>query len=176
MNNTINGTSLKDLQMRQQRQYDVSPTNINNLQHMQYEQQPVSNGNMFNNPPMERQHNVKQILRSDQADIEDLARDIGNNLPADALMSVNSETEEQVENKKEQNNGILKSVPIILREPLILVVLFVILSQPVVKNFIGKYVKQINPDESGVVPLVGITIYGAILATLFVLSKKLLLK
>ncbi len=72
--------------------------------------------------------------------------------------------------------SIVNSIPVIFREPLVIVLIFIILSQPIVKKTIGCYITQINPDADGVVGIYGVIIYGIILSTLFVVAKKFILE
>ena len=67
------------------------------------------------------------------------------------------------------------SVPQFVKEFLIIVVIYVVLSQGFVRRNIGKYIEKINPDENGNVSIVGYIIYGAILAMIFVLFKRILM-
>lgn len=118
----------------------------------------------------------------DHPDMEDLARDIANNLPSDSykrglehmegIPTLHGE-ETTITTK---SHGIMWNVPKMLREPLIILVLYIILSLPAVYTFIGKYVKPINCDATGRVSFAGVVIYGIILATTYALTKKILLK
>jgi hypothetical protein len=65
-------------------------------------------------------------------------------------------------------------IPEFVRDPLLIWVIFILLSQNFIKQLIGKYVKQINPNEEGVVSFLGVVIYGLIFAVLFGLIKFLL--
>jgi len=65
-------------------------------------------------------------------------------------------------------------IPEFVRDPLLIWIIFILLSQNFIKQLIGKYVKQINPNEEGVVSLLGVVIYGLIFAVLFGLIKFLL--
>lgn len=78
--------------------------------------------------------------------------------------------------KKQNNNkqNILHKVPKILREPLLIIVLFFILSTSSARNAIGNYIPAINPDSSGSVSYIGILIYGIILAIAYSSIKYLL--
>jgi uncharacterized protein YpuA (DUF1002 family) len=166
----IKGTSLKDLQQQQQ----LAQMQYSGLQNLQYEQ--GHNAAHVNQQGQHAPYAVQQVPRTDQADIEDLARDISNNMPS---REDRTETDSDIvvnEKEKKDNGGWLSSIPEVLREPLILVVLYVILSQDMVKNFFGKYIKQLNSEETGGIGFVGVVIYGIILAVLFVLAKRLLLK
>ena len=66
-------------------------------------------------------------------------------------------------------------IPDILKEPLLIIVIYIILSQDFVKKSIGEYISYINPTPDGSVSLIGYLIYGTILASLFVILKKIIL-
>lgn len=76
--------------------------------------------------------------------------------------------------RKHKENFIIEKIPKILREPLIIFILFMILSIPHVQSFLSKYINQINPDMYGRIPMTGSIIYGIILAVLFVISKRII--
>lgn len=100
-------------------------------------------------------------------DIEELARDINENLPSE--MNEVNETEEHF---GESSMNLFSVFPAQFRDPILIVLLFLLLSQGAVKEFIGKYIPQINADETCVVSFTGILIYGIILAGLFSLCKR----
>jgi hypothetical protein len=54
---------------------------------------------------------------------------------------------------------------------ILLFIIFMLMSQQFVKNFIGTYIKAININEQGVVPILGVAIYGLIFVSLFISSK-----
>src|SRR5690606_15700402 len=58
-------------------------------------------------------------------------------------------------------------------EPLLLLTIYVIMSQPFVINFASHYVEQLNPSDDGSTPLSGILIYGIILVILFMVLRKI---
>lgn len=104
-------------------------------------------------------------------DIEELTKDISDNLPEDTFASVGDTSEEQ----HGKGNKLLNFIPEVLREPLLIVVIYIILSQPFVKESLGKHIKQINPNAEGVVSFTGVLIYGVLLAVLYALAKKFIL-
>ena len=65
-----------------------------------------------------------------------------------------------------------------IRDSIIIFIIYIILSIPSIQTFIGKYIKQINPNpETCSVPMTGVIIYGIILSTIYYLIKyKLLTK
>ncbi len=127
-------------------------------------------------PPM-TSHMSMQEIQPELPDIEDLARDISDNLPDDIIVSrVSEEPEEMDEPVKKSRGGYLSKVPEMLREPLIIVALYIILSQPQIRDNIAKYITQLNPDSQGQTALAGVVIYGIILAVLYGVSKRVLLR
>lgn len=165
----MNGTSIQELQNMQ----------YNAMQNLQYEQ--------GHNAP----HTIQQAQHAPYYDIMDtanypqmenpivnmnqLATDITANLPEERLLNdIEEHLEEEVITTKNANNGFLSFIPEILREPLLILVIFVIMSQPFIQQNIGNYIKQVNPI-GGRVSLVGIVIYGTIFAIVFAVLKRFLL-
>lgn len=68
-----------------------------------------------------------------------------------------------------------EKIPQAFRAPIILVILFIIMSLDVVKQTIGAYIPQIRPNATGNVSLIGYAVYGAILAIAFETLKNMLL-
>ncbi len=66
------------------------------------------------------------------------------------------------------------TIPKFIQDPLLIWVIFILLSQNFIKQLIGKYVHQINPNEEGVVSFMGVAVYGLIFAVIFGLIKFLL--
>ena len=88
----------------------------------------------------------------------------------------NKEDKEDKEDKEEDDDDIKykKSkniIPEILKDLLLIWVIFIILSNGIIKNFIAKYINAINPDDTGVVRFKGIAVYGLLLASLYVIIK-----
>ncbi len=222
MNGSMAGTSIQELHMKhnmdqyqnpnscpmqqmQQSQYGTMQNHQreqgHNAAHNVHQGQQSAYYDMENNhgypqylprPTAETGYN-SNMMKSAYPDIEDLARDISDNLPDDGARPMDrpmpnsnpspllqKQQEEELEAEehfgKSTLSNIMSPIPEKFREPLIIFLLFVLLSHPFVKNNLGKYIKQINPDDSGRVGLTGIVIYGVLLATLFYLVKKFALK
>lgn len=107
--------------------------------------------------------------QQDRLDIEELARDINESLPREMMEDISSVTQED---KSIDSSQFVSGVFDFLKDPLIILVIYVILSQAIVKETIGKYINQINPNSEGQVSFTGVVIYGIILAALFVLVKR----
>jgi len=61
-------------------------------------------------------------------------------------------------------------------EMLLLLTVYVVMSQPFVVSNLSKYIHQLNPSEDGIIKLSGILIYGIILTCLFVVIRNSVLK
>lgn len=75
-------------------------------------------------------------------------------------------------NLKKKN--ILHKIPIKLREPILLIIIFFILSTPTARTTIGEYLPQIKPGSSGSVSYVGILLYGLVFVIIYMATKYLL--
>lgn len=201
MNGPMNGTSISDLNMSggmtgmasnmpsmSSMSNMPSMSNMGAMQNIQYDamqmRQGEENHNSINRIEQAQHYPYYDIpglkypqYPQDQmlGDIEDLARDIGDNLPKGGYEQFDSDSDVSIDegDDEEKSTGILSWIPTPIIESLLLIFIFVILSQPFVRDNIGKYIKQINPDASGNVSLLGIFIYGTVLAVLFQLAKML---
>jgi len=68
----------------------------------------------------------------------------------------------------EDNYGML------LIEPIILLSLYVIMTQPFMISFISGYSNYLKPNEDGEVGMIGVIIYGSILTILFLVLRKVI--
>lgn len=84
-------------------------------------------------------------------------------------------------NKKKKSKGAIivsnavegfSSMPNIMKEFVLIVIIYLILSSEIVRKAIGNYIREINPDVTGNVSWLGILIYGIVLATLFIILKR----
>jgi hypothetical protein len=85
------------------------------------------------------------------------------------------EISEEIE--KDINKEIKESHSFISEElinPIIIFCIFVFLSVPNVQEFIGKYIKNINPNNNGELPFLCVLVYGLLLSFLFTVIKKFL--
>jgi hypothetical protein len=183
------GTSISDLNKQEYpSQYgdmrnlqDMTQVNYNANQNLQYEQGHNAAHQMhqaqqmpyYTMPNMPNQGYIspkeQQRMQQEALDMEELTKDINNHLPDENFSAVGDLGEER---NAESNSNLLSGIPHMLRDPLIILIWFIILSQPVVKDTLGRYLTQINPGADCKVSFAGIFIYGLILAILFALTKK----
>ncbi len=88
----------------------------------------------------------------------------------DLVDEILEQSEEDTKGSEESN--LMSEIPDVIKEALIILVLFIILSQPIIKINIGKVIKQIVPDEEGKVGMPGVIIYGMLLSLLYIFFKK----
>ncbi len=177
--NHMGGMQYGAMQNLQYEQGHNAAHHVHQAQHTPYYDIGKEMGNpgypKFNVEPQQNQ----MVPMEKEQNIEYLAEDISNNLPSDTVMSGVSdipEIEQEYNNDDEYRFKILSSIPKILIDPIIIVIIYIILSQPYVQLTIGKYIKQIIPREDKTVSFAGVLIYGIILATLFSLIKRFILR
>lgn len=66
-------------------------------------------------------------------------------------------------NKKTKSNIIEDSI----YDGILLLIIYLLMSQGFVKNFLGRYIKIINVNSDGVVPFIGVFTYGLIFVLVF---------
>jgi hypothetical protein len=108
--------------------------------------------------------------------IENLVTDINSSFD-DFSPSDEQETKSELDtDSNDEDEKLYSNIVNIAKDPVVLLILYVILSQDSVKSFFGTYIKQINPQDDGSVSFMGIVIYGLILAVLFVIVRQLIIK
>lgn len=86
----------------------------------------------------------------------------------DALNNASRNTEHMESGSSTRDYGMM------IIEPLLLLTIYVIMSQPFSINFASNYIESLNPTDDGNIPLIGIVIYGIILVALFLVLRKLI--
>lgn len=103
--------------------------------------------------------NISKLVSDVNKSLEDFAPSISK--------SESEESEEQIDN----SNGLLSTIPNWIKEIILFVVIYFIFSMGFVKNYVGTYIKYINPDSEGNISFIGIIIYGTILISIFLIFK-----
>jgi len=111
--------------------------------------------------------------------ISSLVRDINKSLDDYEPSRSNTDDEDDdIIDEQDQNDAIIDTkpsyIPSLIQEGLLIIVIYVILSQEYVRGSIGKFITYINPDETGKVHLAGYVSYGTILAVLYLFFKRIL--
>jgi len=124
---------------------------------------------------MRQQENMQK-----QQNMQALSNDINEKLDKMPLYTHDDELSQndlQLPLKEPHKDKGFFKIPEILKEPLIILIIFIIMSLQPVRDTFGKYINVINPNQqTGEVSILGITIYGLIFALLFVAIKSILPK
>jgi hypothetical protein len=112
--------------------------------------------------------------------IKNLVKDINNEIDDDKKkktkkQDTDSDTEEEKPKKKKSKGSFFNfTIPEMIKDPILIWVIYMLMSQNFFKKLVGKYITHINPNEEGVVPFSGVAVYGLVLVVLFTLIKFLL--
>lgn len=183
---------------------NLKPLNqMPNMQHpMQYSpqnhanMQAQANAQAFQAQQQNKQYPKTQETDQDQDDddvnpathhirhlVKDINRSLDDYVPSKKLLNT-EENEEETESdksreKKDKDDDIEKFLNpsfALLKECLLLLIIYIILSQSFVKKTVGKYISYINSNSDGSHSIIGIIIYGTILALIFILFRKIFLR
>ena len=141
------GTSIQDLH------------NLKKNMPYNYMQQPPINNTYTNN---------NQLTQDELDDMEELVKDINDNIPDESL---NSEIQDNDDIEKYITSPSLHND---IKEYVMFMAIYIFLSQASVKLSLGNYIPQILPGDRGKVSMTGIIIYGSLILILFKLAKKYL--
>jgi len=142
-------------------QHNTEDSNINNIVNnintavndVESDQMSVHTNDRINNGTVTNYKNIN----SRDVDNEECYIDENNE---------NEETDDYIRPvKKYKKHSINKKLN--FRDPILLWLVYMMLSQGFVKNTIGNYIPVINPNENGVVGIVGISVYGFILVAIY---------
>ena len=178
--------------MQQQMQY--SPQNHANMQ-AQANAQAQAQAQAFQAQQQNKQYSKTQETDQGQDDdvnpathhirhlVKDINRSLDDYVPSKKLLNT-EENEEETESdksreKKDKDDDIEKILNpsfALLKECLLLLIIYIILSQSFVKKSVGKYISYINSNSDGSHSIIGIIIYGTILTLLFILFRKIFLR
>jgi hypothetical protein len=162
------GTSLADLQKIPTTRQHAPMSPQQNPQYRQRSQPETRNDD--ENEVHEEHNKIKNLVTKINNSLDDFK-------PSKSQNTDDSEDEstEKDEDTKE-NDKSSYYIPDMLKEPVLIIIIYVILSQGFVRKSIGNYISYINPTQDGYVSLMGYVIYGSILALLFMFFKKILIK
>jgi len=176
-NPTTDGMNLKDLMKRNEseetEECDIISHDSRESKHMNKSRMNVSTG---------------------YSGVRDIANNVNNSLKAldeiEALKknrkNVSTDEDDSNEQVVKSKNKFIQDTEIMctpcmedtggmfLLEPLLLVSLYVILSQPFVYHFFSRYISFLEQTDEGIVGINGIIIYGVILTSLFFILRRII--
>jgi len=112
---------------------------------------------------------IKKLVKNINHDLEEFE-------PSKTNSEEDDETNHDTDTEKELDNHTKKEtsstyIPNFVKEGILIIIIYVVLSQEYVRNAIGKFITYINPDETGKVQLIGYISYGTILAFVYLFFK-----
>jgi hypothetical protein len=117
----------------------------------------------------DRKSHIKNLVEDINNEIEDGKKN------KEKKQDTDTETEEEKPKKKKSKGSFFNfSIPEMIKDPILIWILYMLMSQNFFKKLIGKYLTQINPNEEGVVSITGVAVYGLVMVVLFTLIKFLL--
>jgi len=144
---------------------NILGTTIDNLRNLQMPQQrEQQKEHREQQKEQQKEQYVEDFSQKHDFDIEELTRDINENIPDETFLSV-------IESEEDNSTYI----PFGWKEPLLLLIIYLLLSQAIVRQTVGKYIPQLNPSADGTVSFVGVLIYGILLVTVYFILKKILI-
>jgi hypothetical protein len=179
--NNMNGNNMNGNLSTVQKLFQMKPvtgprggTSIFDL----HEKQDVESNIKPQNEDVKSQHSESESTKThneERKKIKVLVKDINKSLDSYSPSKSNildSEDESVLDdnNEKKDNKNLIR-----LKESLILISIYIFLSQHFINKAIGKYIKYINPREDGSVSIIGYLIYGIFLSILFMFFRKVLL-
>lgn len=171
MNGQVTGTPIQDLQHAAANYYDGNQQliheqghneshRLHQAQHSKY----CDISSQYQPLPGETENNDDEILN--EIEMSELAQELSDDVP---------EIVENIEEDDENVNG--NGFDIIsdnVKEPLLVIVIYMVMSHPAFRNFMTNNIRQLQPDAYGNISWGGIFIYGVVLALLFSISKRFL--
>jgi hypothetical protein len=136
---------------------------------------PVSSNDELSRTESERDENMKYIVEDINNNIDESKKKKSKNVSDTDTDTEESEKEQVKKKKKKSRNSSLGfNIPDMVKDPILIWLIYMLMSQNFFKKLIGNYVTLINQNDEGVVPLTGIAVYGLILVSLYTLIKFIL--
>jgi hypothetical protein len=128
----------------------------------------------------ENEKRKKRKRRDTESDIESFdSRKSSHSRDSKSRKDSESDIDDNIENDENDEEGtdVVANVMndgygMIIIEPLLLLTIYVIMSQPFAINLASYYIDQLNPNEDNCTPLSGIIIYGVIMVILFMVLRR----
>jgi hypothetical protein len=155
----VGGTSIADLNIKQQQSQS---------------HHEIENNNQVNNI-FQRKKQKRREIDSDVNDMEGLVKDINRDLDKFSGSKTKSSDESDTESEKKPVKKRWFYIPDIVKETILLTLVYLLMSQSFIKKAIAMHITYLNPNDEGNVSIIGIAIYGLILSIIYMIFKKILI-
>lgn len=144
-------------------------------QNQQYHQIPIQQQTFPNSIPVYNENNNNYNYNTYEN--SDYIEPINDNIADPTILGSSESTNKKKSNKKKEKEkhnkeSILNFLLNEIKEPIIILILYLVLSQPFIFNLFSSQIKYLRPMNSGEMHLSGFIIYGSILSLLFYVTKK----
>lgn len=156
----VGGTSIADL---------GAPSRTSQMSVQQQEHNEGSN-NIF-----QRKRPRRKDTETDVNDMEGLVKDINRDLDKFSGSKTKSSEESDTESEKKPIRRKWFYIPEIVKEPILLTLIYLLMSQSFIKKAVAMHITYLNPNEDGNVSIIGILIYGLIMSIVYMIFKKILI-
>ncbi len=152
------GTSIASLRS------DVPPVDNTQYQQQYQQQQQQYQHSQIDN---EANKHIKNLVHDINKDLDEYVPSKGRDTE-----DIESDIEPIISEPKKKK----KYLPHFLKEPILLLSIYLLMSQDFVRQALSKQIKYLNPDKiTGTVPMTGIFIYGLILVSIYTFFKVILI-
>jgi hypothetical protein len=138
---------------------------------------PTSSNDELSRTESDRDERIKYIVEDINNNIDE-SRKNKKKVKKDSETDTDTEESEKEEikkkKKKSNNSSFGFNIPDMVKDPILIWLIYMLMSQNFFKKLIGNYITLINPTDEGVVPLTGIAVYGVILVSLYSFIKLIL--
>lgn len=158
---------------------DTDITNVNNDVDYEYDKIMALANDVSNSLEQLEKNEKKKKFRKYKSskNNKDTDSNIGNPSSSDKM----KDSDKNSENPGQDTEEIIEDDPLpkqdyamMILEPLLLLTIYVIYSQPFVFNIASKYIDQLNDVDDSGIPLSGIIIYGMLIVFTFIVLRKLI--
>ena len=124
----------------------------------------------------DKQPDIRELVNKidhkiDQKQDTDIFDDYQQDIP---ILKENQKEKEKEQEQESSWSHIFNTLT--LKDMVLLIVIYIIMSLTFVQKFISSYIPYIQPEENGIIPTTGIIIYGIFFAVIYLISRKLILK
>lgn len=168
----MNPMQMNPMQMKSQITGPVGGTSIADLGISVQQQE---NNEKINNNVFQRKRIRRKDTETDVNDMEGLVKDINRDLDKFSGSKTKSSEESDTESEKKPVKRRWFYIPDIVKEPILLTLIYLLMSQSFIKKAVSMHITYLNPNEDGNVSMIGILIYGLIMSIVYMIFKKILI-
>ena len=177
---SLNGTNLDDIDIPLQKVYKQQIKNGDNTSLIKSLTKEIINNLKDNNLTLYDNSSINSRKNLNNYDVEDeticsTKSSKKKNKKKDKIEDfiTNNEITSSIDNQSNYINWFFDEC-FNYKDFLVLFIIYIILSQEMIKDFFSKYFSSLNPDNEGKIGIQGVIIYGLILSVIYMITRKLI--